>query len=96
MNPEIATLERELTRFEAKAQECADIIKQLTGYDPTNFSVTFFANKQPIVTFEIGRQEMNFSIGVFMSWHSFFCARIKEHRTILDAMRAGHGAACPA
>ncbi len=88
MNAQTLTLERELTYFQAKAQECTDIIKLLTGYVPDQFAVTLSVNKTPIVSFEVGALEMNFSIGIFMSWHSFYTQRIKEHQSILQAMRA--------
>jgi hypothetical protein len=88
MDAQILTLERELAYYKAKAQECTDIIKLLTGYTPDHCAITFSVKKNPIVTFEVGEPELNFSIGFFMSWHSFYTKRIQEHQTVLLAMRA--------
>lgn len=88
MNAQILTLERELAHFKAKSQECTDIIKQLMGYTPDQCVVIFSVKKNPIVQFEIGAPEMTFSLGFFMSWHTFYTQRIREHQTMLASMRA--------
>lgn len=88
MNPDIARLEADLSYFQSKQDECSDIIKQLTGYDPQNLSLTISVEKQPIVTFAVGKRELNFTIGCFMSWHSYYGKCITDTGQLLEAMRA--------
>ena len=88
MNPDIAQLEADLSYFQLKQVECSDIIKQLTGYDPHNLSLTISVEKQPIVTFAVGPGELNFTIGLFMSWHSYYGKRITDTEQLLGTMRA--------
>lgn len=94
MNPEIATLQRELVYYQIKAQECTDVIKQLTGYTPENFTISFSVSKQPILSFDVGVQEMNFAVGIFMSWHSYYTQRIREHQQVLRALQAAPSDNC--
>lgn len=88
MDAQILTLERELAYFKAKSQECADIIKLLTGYVPKQCSITFSCNNNPVVSFTFGSLEMNFGLGFFMSWHSFYAQRIREHQIMLSDIQA--------
>jgi hypothetical protein len=71
-----ADVSKEIDRCRLRINQCADVIKQLSGVTPDRFSFSFCIGEQEIVKFEIAEDESEFQLAYFMSWHSFYSKRL--------------------
>lgn len=86
MNQKIIELQIEVDHYRFMANQCHDIIHQLTDCTPENFKMTFSINDRPIVVIPINEAEGNFCMGFFMSFHQFYAKQLKDSQAVLAAM----------
>lgn len=65
-------------RYITKVHQCADVIKFLSGDTPKDFRFNFTIGTQQVVSIDIGEDEGNFCLGVFMAWHQHYSRKIRE------------------
>ncbi len=96
MNTEISVLKAEIQHYQTMADACADIIKNLTGFPPFS-PITIIIKSESISLANLTVTEQgagNFTISLFMSWHSFYSREIENKSRVLAALQAQYLIAC--
>lgn len=84
MNPINVTsatdLRQLISNYQHKADQCEDVIKQLSGAVPDNSALLFSISGKEIVRFDLGEYESDFAMSFFVSW-------LQRYRLILAALK---------
>lgn len=94
MKTEIQTLDlgaiQELTRlrdhYKKMAEHCEDVVKQLIGYTPDEFSFTFTIKSKAVITIEITQDNATFCLGTFMSWAGYYKQLLRKTNEQLESL----------
>lgn len=92
-NPtELQACQARILHYSERIQQCRDVIKQLQGFTPENFTFTFTIKEKPVVTFEIEESEGNFCVSFFMCWHQYYNNQLNNQKKLLAILREPLGA----
>jgi hypothetical protein len=96
MNTEISVLRQEIQHYQTMANECADIIQNLTGFPPNNpITILLRSGNVSLANLTVTEQGAgNFTLSLFMSWHSYYCREIDHKSRVLAALEAQYPIAC--
>lgn len=96
MQTEISVLRQELQHFQRMADECADVIQNLTGFPPTQpITISISSLGVSLANLTVTEQGAgNFTLSLFMSWHSYYCREIEHKQRVLSALQAQYPVAC--
>ena len=78
-----ADLQALALRCQLRIDQCADMIKMLSGTDPSDLKSTFTVRDVEIVSFEYGSNELDFCLGFFMSWHQYYTRQLTQINQLL-------------
>ncbi len=96
MNTEISVLKAEIQHYQTMADECADVIQNLTGFPP-GLPITIILKSENVSLANLTVTEQgagNFTLSLFMSWHSYYSREIENKRRVLAALQAQYPIAC--
>ena len=74
----IQKLEYLVAHYKRMADHCEDVVKQLIGYTPDEFSFTFTIKKKAVIEIPITKDNASFCLGTFMSWAGYYKQQLRK------------------
>lgn len=75
---DIQHLERLRAHYKFMADRCEDVVKQLIGYTPDEFSFTFTIKQKAVIEIPITKDNATFCLGTFMSWAGYYKQQLRR------------------
>ncbi len=75
--------------YRNKVQECADMIKLLSGNTPDNSRLVFMIGTVAVDVIPITDDNADFCMGFFMAWHQHYGKKLKEVTATMEKLQSG-------
>lgn len=81
-------LERLRLHYSTMVDLCEDVMKQLIGYTPDEFSFTFSIKKKAVIEIPITQDNAPFCLGHFMAWAGYYKQMLRDVNERLHGLTA--------